>query len=821
MDNTVLLYQFAPSKISTSVGGANPIESSTDLHVKISRKSAVKPMVTSITIEIPTGAGQAAANRLSDANLPQPDCSLTDMAAWVIQVNGSALTIRPASNQPTALDHPIDLTFKGVLISPSSGFVPITVQECAPHQIQAVFPIFKLDPSASDVTPPSPDAGTPRLSLEYGFNSNPCPIRASGSGNDISTIDLVVTISRRPELAVSLKKTQITIPVANNEAYSLSSAGRLPQPRFDQSGLWDITVSTESNSDTVTIAPKSDASGQVTSTIEFTLPGIVVNQTIGFVPITIKETALDEITDGFTYRLEKFEPDFPVRRFYATPSVLSDLNETSTLHWESTDEGQNYSYRVRSADGGPDGRYDWIPKECLIGGDCYTNVDGGAGVQTPQLAETTSFALDVIKTDALGLRVIHKTLVIPVRVEVPYFSNAARVTQVAGQFAVLRWRAFNASRVTVRLNDDVIDRNAPADTYLGGYRVDLDRDEPHGRFHLTAHARVGTAVAYYASFPDVNMQKPTQLSDVTQAEVGGMGAPSVLAVAANKNVVLAIWGDGQWRVIDLEARRVPPVGNYDAQNFGGGWSSATITPDGKVALLVRFGISAFDLTSSTRAWGVQGDDNGVVVTQDGRLVLTTTDNQVRVTDMNNPTGASSFIQTGDWQAVTNLAVSYDGATAIVIKGGDLLVLDVAGRSVRGRVPISGYSVSQVALTPDGMLALATVYNNGGQHAVMLIDVPNQTVTDTIQLEDLVSPPVGMIAMGDSYAFILKRKRPDAVELELQGRGIFTDVNTIGVLDLTRKQIIATFDAGTGATAMAVRPDNSSIVVSNAKGILII
>src|SRR4029077_6769136 len=100
-------------------------------------------------------------------------------------------------------------------------------------------------------------------------------------------------------------------------------------------------------------------------------------------------------------------------------------------------EGLNYSYRVRSADGGPDGRYDWIPKECLIGGDCYRNVDGGVGVPTPQLAETTSFALDVIKTDAQGLRVIHKTLVIPVRVEVPYFSNAARVTQVAGQFAVL------------------------------------------------------------------------------------------------------------------------------------------------------------------------------------------------------------------------------------------------------------------------------------------------------------------------------------------------------------------------------------------------
>lgn len=828
MDNTVLLYQFAPSKISASVGGANPIASRADLHVTISRKSAVKPVVTSITIEIPTGVGQAAANRLSDAPLPPPVYDTNAMAPWAINVVDNKLTITPSSNNPTALDHPIDLTFKEVVIGSSSGLVPIRVQEAAPNQIQATFPIYKLDSSTPEVIPHSEDAGTQRLRLEYGFNSNPCPIRVSGSDSDLSTMDLVVTISRRPELAVTLTKTQITIPIGNNDAFSLSSAGRLPQPRFDQSGPWDIEIPAEGNGDTVIIAPKTGASGQVTSTIEFTLPGIVVNRTIGFVPITIKESAPDEIDDGFTYRLEKFESDFPVRRFYATPAVLSDLNETITLRWECTDEGKNYSYRVRSADGGPDGRYDWMPKECLLSGNCYTSLDGTAGVSTPQLAETTSFALDVVKTDSQGLGVIHKTIVIPVRVEVPYFSPAARLIQGAGQFAVLRWRAFNASRVTVRLNDDVIDRDAPADTYLNGYRVNLDGDKPDGHFHLTAHARVGTAVAYYASFPDVNLQKPTQL---TEMPLGF--APGLPAVAANKNVAL-VGG----RIIDLDLRQILPYqGNSESFEEV---SAAALTPDAKLAVFGGIPLRAYDVASGNLVWrlsgshGIEDFADGVVMTLDGRFLLTSTNSEVRVIEMSNPNAPASMIDTGyidamgPAQNLLTLAVSSDGSTAIVGKTASravplpdyLLVLDVVGRSVKGRVPITGYFVSQVAMAPDGRLALATVYNDQ-QSAVMFIDVPNQTVTDTIQLEDLVSPPVGKIAIGDSYAFILRRKRPDERELELSSRGIHTDVNTIDVFDLAQKQIVASFDAGTGASSLAVRPDNSSIVVTNAQGLLII
>jgi hypothetical protein len=212
----------------------------------------------------------------------------------------------------------------------------------------------------------------------------------------------------------------------------------------------------------------------------------------------------------------------------------------------------------------------------------------------------------------------------------------------------------------------------------------------------------------------------------------------------------------------------------------------------------------------------------MAMTTDGRLLLTTINNEVRIIEMSNPNGPLNCIQTdyvdqmGSLQNLLTLAVSSDGATAIVGKAASrgvplpdyLVVLDVAGRSVKGKVPING-SVSQVAMAPDGRLALATVYNNDGEFTVIFIDVPNQTVTDVISLNHSVIPPLGRISIGDSYAFILVG--PNAPETN----------GTIQVLDLSRKTIITTLDAGPVPTAMVVRQDNSSIVVSNAQGMLVI
>jgi|GEM_PF-5728315 len=84
---------------------------------------------------------------------------------------------------------------------------------------------------------------------------------------------------------------------------------------------------------------------------------------------------------------------------------------------------------------------------------------------------------------------------------------------------------------------------------------------------------------------------------------------------------------------------------------------------------------------------------------------------------------------------------------------------------------------------------------------MFIDVPNRTVTDTIPLAGSTYPPNGAIVMGDSYAFLVSPN------------------GSVFVLDLAQKKVIATFP--TAGSALALGPDNSSLIVANTAGVLII
>jgi hypothetical protein len=644
------------------------------------------------------------------------------------------------------------------------------------------------------------------LKLEYGFTSNPYPILISGTED--RHIDLVVTISQ-PGLAVPVQSILIEIPVGANADHALS-ADRLPDPHYDKSQKWEITIPKDNGSLVSIKPPKGTKSIDVVSAIEFTIPGIKVNNVKGFVAITITEFSPTAIIDAYTYRLEKLEADFPIRNFYAADPVLHDLDRTTTLYWECTDQGKTgFSYRGRTADASADQGYGWMPKECLTSGICYSCADGPGGVQTPQLAADTTFALDVIKANALGHLEIHKTLFVTVRVEVPSFSHAARLFRLLGEYAVLHWRAFNASRVTVMLNDDVIERNAPADTYLDGYRVALDSDAPRGSFHLTAHARSGKAVAYYASFPGVTIRKPLQLREMPFR-------PTYVALAANKNVALVAAEDGQWRVIDLDQRTVPYIGNFDSV---GGTRGVAITPNGKTVVFGGAPIQAWDVATRTQLWhlggqspGVQHFSDSLLMTSDGRFLLTTLNSTVGVVDMANPDGEVGQIQTGYQDRVNQhfmtLAATPDGSTAIVatFEVSEILILDIARRSIAARISIPDYSVTQLAIAPDGKLALATVYDFTNQWKLMFIDIASHTITDVISMGAPVLSPAGRVAIGDSYAFVTAG---------------WNENIAINVIDLSQKKIITTLDGGQRPSALAVRQDNSSLVVLNDGGVLII
>ena len=600
------------------------------------------------------------------------------------------------------------------------------------------------------------------------------------------------------------------------------SVASLPSPVYDTSGLWAIDAS----GSIVTIQPRSGSSAEVVTTIEFTLPGIVVNDVIGIVPITITEFTPAKLIDPYTYRLEKLASDFPIRKFYASPIVLDDLDQTATIHWECSAEGKTYSYRLHTVDVQADQGYGWMPKECLIGGDCYSCDDGQAGVRTPQLADDTTFALDVIKADSTGARVLHKTLFVTVRVQVPYFSQAARMVRMLGSFVILRWRAFNASRVTVRLNDDIIDANAPVDTYINGYLVTIPNNATRAHFHLTAHARAGDAVAYYAAFPDLTIQQLVQLTLPVPADWlynGQQFSGTSVAAAAYSSVAVAgnPSAETAW-VIDLSARQIRTLnapGSTNAQAPRVSYLQAVaMTPDGKQFIVGGQGVVGFDASNGNQLWAIGNNCDGMVMSANGKVLLLTYANMVGVVDMTNPGAGSQPIThpypgypPGQAGKMLTVAVSTDGTVGILgMTGGYvapfpyLTILNVPQRNSDPKtISLSGYTVSGVAISASGKLALAIVYNGSvyGSSAVMFIDVQNRTVTDTIPLSGSTWPPNGALVMGDSYAFLVSQNDP------------------VSVLDLAQKKVVATLPAAGGALALG--PDNSSLIVAKGLGALII
>ena len=548
------------------------------------------------------------------------------------------------------------------------------------------------------------------LTLKYVFTPSPNPIRASTGGANPNTIDLEIMISNPTLDPVTMQSITIEIPVGENSARSLSPKSSLPGPVPATSGIWSIT----SSGSTITIETSDGSPGTISDNLIFNLKDITVNDTAGVVPITITEInpPAPKVSDDETYSLVKRVADFPITNFYADPAILYDLDQPVTLYWKCSDQGGDYSYSLHSDS--------WQPRDCLNAGNCFTCQDGTNGVTSPQLAETTTFALDVIATDSSGNRFIHATLYTVVQLLQPSISQDSFQTQyISGQVVTLYWRSYNAAKCTVNLDDLEIDSNAPTDTYLTGYPVELSGKTGTHQLTVAAHAQQGSARATWA-FPNVDVTPATTIPlSATSQPVGVAVTPDgALAVVANSGKENNVY------FIDIGQRQAEqatvPIGSQPY--------FVAITPNGKFAFVTcsnantvyvidieKRALDGNPITVGNAPWGI-------AITPDGKEALVTTSQGLYIIDVASRTVVAQQIYAGTWP--TLIAVTPDGTVALISDRNDsvVTVIDIAKRAPEpNRIP-AGTGPDGIAITPDGALAFVC---NTRDNNVTVIDIGNR------------------------------------------------------------------------------------------------
>jgi YVTN family beta-propeller protein len=641
-------------------------------------------------------------------------------------------------------------------------------------------------------------SGGGSLQLSYAFVPDPNPIRASLDGQNPNTINLQVIISNpnAPDV-VTLQGIVIQIPVGAELGGDLSAATNLPSPVPATSAQWNIN----SSGSTITIQPQSGTTAQIADTLIFTLSGIVVNKEVGTVQLTITEVDQNgNPTADTSHQLVKLAPDFPITSFKATPDILNNLEESVTLNWTCSSQGQQYTYRVYSVD--PEsqqqpGPNSWEPKECLKNGDCYTCAAGQTGVTTPLLVPqdttmTITFCLDVIKTDSSGSRSVYKTLSTTVRVEVPtIFGNSTQSVYLSGQVVMLRWLAFNASRCAVALDSNIIDNNAPTDTYLQGYPVVLPNQQGQHQLTVTAYAKTGSA-QYTFNFPEFTIAQypPIPIDE----------SPLAIAATPDSQLVLVVNSYSQdVQFIDTHSCKVIstiPVGAIP--------SGIAITPDGTLALVVNTNgnnVSVIDIASrrtEPTAIPVGNVATPIAITLDKTnplaLVGNRADGTITVIDIASRTVKPPLIPTG--QNPSGITITPDGKYAFVanLSSNTVMVIDIATLTVESQIiPVANGPIS-IAITPDGVLALVANFNSND---VAVIDIATRTV-------EPARIPVGQVPWGIAIT-------PDGVFALV----VNSSSSSVTVIDIANRRAVPTsIPTGYNPNGIAITPDGRLAFVPN-------
>ncbi len=685
------------------------------------------------------------------------------------------------------------------------------------------------------------------LKLAYAFVSSPYPIRCSPDGGNESVVNLQVLISNRQTRPVKMRKMMITIRTGENTAAAISSAPSLPEPVYDRSPAfpWTITVDV----DKITIEAKDEEEpGEVTDTIIFTLPGIVINRMPGTVPIVVSELDGDgqRIDDRVTYDLVKVPNDFPVLDFYAEPAVLTDLDKPVTLYWKCTPRGQDLSYAIISSTG-------WMPKNCVGRNDCFSFRDGHSGVRTPGIGETTNFFLDVIGTDAEGRRTVIDRLMTTVRVEVPRISPNSTCSPITrnGRIVLLKWLAYNAVRCSIRVDGVTVKENVPFNTYTNGYPLVLDgRPGPH-QIVLVAYGASGAMAPHI--FPNVEIGDSQKIAvegiatDLTFAPDGrlyagvcqkrrlmetmiaglaqtseGQGASGLLmaggAVAANGPVasveVFNLATKGREKRIPLEiapsALALTGNGRYMVA-APSGFSLAIISP-----VVDRFAV--IDLAAGTAATRALRENTRILWAAScgsGSLAAIVgafgdqTFGSLLLVDATGAEVPNPEIRPSDGDAVITTFASADGRTGVTAPGQyqsgrgkcRIASVDIEGRRIAPGVPSKEEIPLMMKITPDGKYAL--VADEGEMMSIVEL-ATGQVESEGIRIGKLDSLA---IVLGGSYGSLMAISPEGHRAYAIRGEG-----NRLAVIDVHERRMIGTTPIPT-STAVAVGPDGSIVLSS--------
>jgi DNA-binding beta-propeller fold protein YncE len=621
-------------------------------------------------------------------------------------------------------------------------------------------------------------ARVPGLQLRYLFVPSSSPIVVSPDGGNPVVIDLLVIVSNPvPTAIVTLAEIVINIPTGSTEPGALSGQPDPFAPVYDKSCGWTITASGAN----ITLAPPTGKkTAQIAGSLLFTLPGIQINHAFGTVQLKVGEQSATGAwsTDGTTYTLVKDPNGYVITSFSAQPSALDDIDQPVTLHWTTTDDGEDLRYGVH-ADG-------WQPRDCLNKADCYQRSDGVTGVSGPNVSSTTTFTLDAIATETGGSRRIKATAQTTVRVITPGISpNSRLAASRSGRLLALHWLAWNAGWGQLMLDGETIDAAAPLDTYHAPYSLPVTGTDPRHLAQLLAFDPSGKVSTPF-TFPEF------RISD-TSVPVGQYP----VAVAATAGFALVVVADGVAVVDTAKGTVSPPI------TVGAGPAGIAISPgSAPVALVTNYDdgtVTVIDVNSGVARPGtiqVGWNPSAVAFTPDGLLALVGSfhDMNVTVIDILKMTAEATPIPVH--VRPSSIAVAPDGATAFVADSERPLVtaIHISARTADPTPITLQGPAGALAVTPDGAALLAT---DAAANAVTVVDLPARTVH------------AAAIRVGN---------KPSAIALTPDGRfGLVTnagDGNVSAIQVAARSALPGTIAAGAEPSAVAIAPDGLAAVAVN-------
>jgi YVTN family beta-propeller protein len=209
------------------------------------------------------------------------------------------------------------------------------------------------------------------------------------------------------------------------------------------------------------------------------------------------------------------------------------------------------------------------------------------------------------------------------------------------------------------------------------------------------------------------------------------------------------------------------------------------------------GIAAIDTQTGVvrRKLDVGSDPEEFALSADGRTVYASNEDEARATAWDITTGKKIFtaIVSEEPEGVAlhpTRAEVYVTCEAL----GDVFILDATTGAVRSSVRVGGRPRS-VAFARDGALACVPVE---GKAEVAIIDTASQRLVSTIAVRSPGALPMGAVMAHDGRELFVSN-----------GRG-----NTVAVIDVERREVVATIPVGERAWGIGLSPDGKKLFTAN-------